>query len=183
MINPLHLFKSYFDLTLGSKKNHITRVLERPGLWMTPEQQTKLVEDLRAVVSTLHIGDLDYGILKGSKQALDNAVITLIYDGPTGKPFAFNALTIMNCTVRGQSQQVVHLGLVAVDPNNRAKGLSWILYGLTTFLLFIKNRFKPVWISNVTQVPAIIGMVSESFGTVYPNPLQKTRQTYDHLVL
>ncbi len=183
MINPLSLFKPYFDLTLGSKKSHITRVLERPGLWMSPQQLENLIEDLRSVVRTLNIGDLDYGIVKGSKQALDNAVITLIYDGPSGKPFAFNALTIMNCTVRGHAQQVVHLGLVAVAPSARAKGLSWILYGLTTFLLFIKNRFKPVWISNVTQVPAIIGMVSESFGNVYPNPLQNTRRSYDHLVL
>ncbi|HEX7672787.1 MAG TPA: hypothetical protein VF412_01380 [Bdellovibrio sp.] len=183
MINPLNLFKPYFDLTLGSKKTHITRVLERPGLWMTPQQLDNLIKDLRSVVTSLNIGDLDYGIVKGSKQALDNAVITLIYDGPSGRPFAFNALTIMNCTVRGHSQQVVHLGLVVVDPNNRAKGLSWILYGLTTFLLFIKNRFKPVWISNVTQVPAIIGMVSESFGNVYPNPQAQTRRTYDHLVL
>lgn len=182
-MNPLKLFKPYFDLTLGSKKSNVTRILERPGLWMTPEQLNQLVEDLRTVVRSLNIGDLDYGIVKGSKQALDNAVITLIYDGPSGKPFAFNALTIMTCTVRGHTQQVVHLGLVAVDPNNRAKGLSWILYGLTTFLLFIKNRFKPIWISNVTQVPAIIGMVSESFGNVYPNPLLKTRRSYDHLVL
>jgi hypothetical protein len=168
---------------MGSSKTQITRVLERPGLWMSQTELEQLVEDLRAVVSTLNIPDLEYGIVTGKKEALDKAVITLIYEGKTKRPIAFNALSIMDCTLRGKHNPVVHLGLVVIDPSVRAKGLSWILYGLTTFLLFFKNRFKPLWISNVTQVPAIVGMVSESFGNVYPNPLKNIRRSYDHLVL
>lgn len=175
--------KSYFDLTLGSKKTTITRVLERPGLWMEEAQLEKLRSDLRQIVATLGIGGLDYGVVKGEKETLDNIVVTLIYDGPTGRPVAFNALTIMNCTLRGENVSVVHLGLIVIDPNYRAKGLSWILYGLTTFLLFMKNRFRPIWVSNVTQVPAIIGMVAEGFGRVFPDPVTKARRSHDHLVL
>lgn len=178
-----HLTLSYFNLTLGSAKTQRTRVLERPGLWMSEEERTKLVADLRAIVDTLGIGGLEYGIVQGHKEILDNAVLTLVYDGPSGRPVAFNALTIMNCTLRGENQPVVHLGLIVIDPTYRAKGLSWILYGLTTFLLFMKNRFRPLWLSNVTQVPAIIGMVSEGFSNVYPNPARKTRRSYDHLTL
>lgn len=183
MLNIFKIKKQYLNLELNSSKGHITKVLEFPGLWMSSDELQKLVEDLRYVVSTVKIDSLEYGIVKGSKESLDHAVITIIYDKKTKRPFAFNALTVMNCTLRGKNTQVVHLGLVVIDPNSRAKGLSWILYGLTTFLLFLKNHFKPVWISNVTQVPAIIGMVSESFGNVYPNPLFINRRSYDHLVL
>jgi hypothetical protein len=183
MMNILKLKNPYLNLELNSSKGHITKVIEFPGLWMSDDKLQELVNDLRTVVKTVNIENLDYGIVKGSKESLDCAVITIIYDKKTKKPFAFNALTVMNCTIRGKATPVVHLGLVVVDPNSRAKGLSWILYGLTTFLLFLKNHFKPVWISNVTQVPAIIGMVSESFGNVYPNPPMSTRRSFDHLVL
>jgi hypothetical protein len=182
MMNLLKLRKPYLNLHLDSKK-YYTRVIERPGLWMTETELKELVEDLREVVLSISIGGLEYGIVQGSKEALDQAVLTVIYSKKDNRPFAFNALTMMNCLIRGQQSMVLHLGLVVVDPNSRERGLSWILYGLTTFLLFFKNRFKPVWISNVTQVPAIIGMVSESFGNVFPNPLKENRRTFDHILL
>jgi hypothetical protein len=177
------LNKRYFDLTIGSEKTQKTRVLERPGLWMNDDELSALVKDLKSVVATLGIGDLNYGVLTGRKEKLENIVVTLIYDGPTGRPVAFNALTIMNCSLKGENTPVVHLGLIVIDPTYRAKGLSWILYGLTTFLLFMKNRFRPIWVSNVTQVPAIIGMVSEGFSQVFPNPVSGLRRSYDHLIL
>jgi len=184
VLHMLKFFKNrHLNIKLGSTKTQVTRVLERPGLWMSAEELDQLIQDLRSVVRTISIDDLDYGIVTGKKESLDKAVITIIYDGKTNRPMAFNALSIMDCTLRGKHNPVVHLGLVVIDPSVRAKGLSWILYGLTTFLLFLKNRFKPLWISNVTQVPAILGMVSESFGNVYPNPLKNTRRTHDHLVL
>lgn len=183
MFNILKLRSPYLNFSFNSSKTTYTRVLERPGIWMKPEELDQLIKDLSSVVKVLNIGELDYGILKGKKETLDNSIVTLIYDKKGNKPFAFNALSFMNCVYRGRNEAVIHLGLVVVDPNYRTKGLMWILYGLTTFLLFYKNRFKPIWISNVTQVPAIVGSVSESFGNVYPNPLLKTRRTYDHLVV
>ena len=39
------------------------------------------------------------------------------------------------------------------------------------------------WISNVTQVPAVFGMVAESFDRVYPTANPLDRQRYDHLHL
>lgn len=179
----LQLRKPYLNLKFKSNKHTFTRVIETPGLWMSPEEISRLSNDLKTVVNKLGIGGLDYGVIAGSKEAMDRAVLTIIYDSKTQQPFAFNALSVMNCTLRGKIQKVVHLGLVVVDPTYRAKGLSWILYGFTTFVLFLKNHFRPIWISNVTQVPAIIGMVSESFGNVFPNPHLKSRRTYDHLVL
>lgn len=183
MIGLFSKKKPYVDIEFTSNGKTRTRVIERPGVWMNPSELNELLEDLRSVQKTLGVGDFDYGVLKGEKKTLDSVVITIIYDLKTSKAFAFNALTLMNCLVGGKYETVVHLGLVIVDPTYRAKGLSWILYGLTTFLLFLKNRFSPLYISNVTQVPSIIGNVSESFGNVFPNPLTQQRRTFEHLVI
>lgn len=177
------LFKPYLNVEIGDRNSFYTRVLERPGLWMPSEELRQVIKDLRYVVSTMHIGDLDYGILKGSQEDLNSAVITIIYDASLGKPVAFNALRIMTCNLKGQAIPVIHLGLTAIDPNARSKGFSWILYGFTTFILFFKNRLRPVWMSNVTQVPSVLGMCSESFGHVFPNPRTMERRTFDHLTL
>jgi hypothetical protein len=83
----------------------------------------------------------------------------------------------------GRAVDLVHLGLVMVDPDQRSKGLSWVLYGLTCFLLFIRNQGRPTWISNVTQVPAVVGMVTETFSEVYPDPKSNVPRKFRHLVL
>jgi len=174
------------DLNLRFKSGggaQIVRVIGRPGLWMSPEELAKLVDDLRGVVAALGIGDLEYGVLSGNKDRLDHAVLTVIYDAKTEKAIAFNALSIMECELRGKSTEVLHLGLVAVDPNYRAKGMSWLLYGFTCFLLYFRNLLRPIWVSNVTQVPAIIGMTTEGFVDIFPSPTETSRRSFDHLQL
>jgi hypothetical protein len=69
-----------------------------------------------------------------------------------------------------------------VDPTARSQGLSWILYGLTCFLLFARNGMRPLWISNVSQVPAVIGMVTESFADVEPRP-DKPQPGFERLLI
>jgi hypothetical protein len=70
-----------------------------------------------------------------------------------------------------------------VDRDARNRGLSSALYGLTTLLLFVRGGLRPFWISNVTQVPAVVGMVSETFSNVFPSPLAGARQSFAHLAL
>lgn len=180
------IFRVSSNLDLRFKSGggaQIVRVIGRPGLWMQPDELLKLITDLRGVVATLGIGDLEYGVISGDKDRLDHAVLTVIYDAKTEKAIAFNALSIMDCELRGKPTEVLHLGLVAVDPNYRAKGLSWLLYGFTCFLLYFRNLLRPVWVSNVTQVPAIVGMTSEGFVDIYPSPIQSSRKSFDHVQL
>jgi hypothetical protein len=94
---------------------------------------------------------------------------------------AFNALSYMPIELRGRPAKALHLGLVMIDPGYRAKGLSWVLYGLTCMLVFVRQGLRPLWISNVTQVPSIVGKVAESFVTAYPNPFHNSRRSFDHL--
>jgi hypothetical protein len=159
------------------------RILERPGLWMPEPELARLVEDLRSVVRTcVPVGELGYGAASGSRDRLDASVLTVVY-GREGQAVAFNALALLDCELRGQPVEVLHLGLVMVTPDVRASGLSAMLYGLTCFLLFARRQLRPLWISNVTQVPSVFGMVAEQFENVYPTSDPGDPQRYDHLHL
>ena len=88
----------------------------------------------------------------------------------------------MQLDTKPAATEVLHLGLVMVDPDERSKNLSWVLYGLTCFLIFFRRQFRPVWISNVTQVPAVVGMVSEMFSDIWPKP-EADRRTLNHVLM
>jgi GNAT superfamily N-acetyltransferase len=176
--------KRYLDVRFRASRRARVRVMERPGRWLEPAERQRLLEEMRALVRRSIPGEtLDYGVLTGDAERWDAAILTLIHDAESGALIAFNALAILRCELRGQPREVIHLGLVLVDPGARAQGLSWVLYGLTTMLLFARRRLQPLWVSNVTQVPAIFGMVAESFADVFPSPLPGSRRSFDHLQL
>ena len=178
------LTQDYLHVELGVAPNISARIIERPGLWMDAEAVARIVEDLRAVARATVPGEtLDYGVLTGSPERLEHAILTVLYDTTTQKPVAFNALSVMDVTLHGRTAEVIHLGLVMVDPALRSHGLSWVLYGLTCLVLFVRQQLRPLWLSNVTQVPAIIGMVSETFSDVFPVPGPAAHRSFEHLVL
>lgn len=171
----------YLDLSLAVSREVRIRVIERPGRWMTGAAIDGILHEMRGLVRRSIGQSLDYGVLAGSPEQLGNAVITLLHDRRGGALIAFNALSYLEIRLRGQPVTAVHLGLVMVDPAFRTKGLSWILYGLTCMLIFVRRGFRPLWISNVTQVPAVVGKVAESFVTAFPNPFREVRRSFDHL--
>ena len=183
MLSPATLARPYLDETVSARAGARVRIVERPGRWMAHQALEQLVADLQRVVRAATLaGTLDYGIASGDRARLDDAIVTIVYDR-AHTPIAFNALTLLDCELRGRPIEVLHLGLVMVDPAHRAVGLSGVLYGLTAFLLFARRRLRPLWVSNVTQVPAVFGMVSESFADVYPTADPSARQSYDQLHL
>jgi hypothetical protein len=164
------LRQDHLDITLNSTPDIVTRVIDRPGAWMAPDARASLIEDVRTIArATLPEGDLTYGVLGGDIERLKASVITILYDRNTRAPIAFNALAWLPVNLRGRSADVLHLGLVMVDPSVRSRGMSWILYGFTCFVLFLRGGMRPLWVSNVTQVPAVFGMVAESFASVAPD--------------
>ena len=178
------LTQDFLDLRLRTGGNISTCIIERPGAWMTDVELAALLEDLRAVAKrTLPDGDLTYGVLSGDRKRLADSIVTVLYDCKSKAPVAFNALAAMNVTLHGRPAEVLHMGLVMVDPGVRSQGFSWVLYGLTCLVLFFRNQMRPLWLSNVTQVPAIIGMVTETFSNVYPSPQPGARQSFEHLAL
>lgn len=184
MIGPaLRSFgRPYLDVALTSGRDLRVRIVERPGLWMEDAALQALSADLRRVASrTLEEGSLTYGVFAADRARMEHSIITLV-TRRDGTPVAFNALAVMEIDTQPEPTEVLHLGLVMVDPGERSKSLSWVLYGLTCFLIFFKRQFRPVWISNVTQVPAVVGMVSGMFSNVWPSP-DAGRRTLTHLML
>jgi len=184
MIGPIlkSLRRDYMDVTLRNGRDRIVRILERPGRWMSDEQLSALSADLRIVAGkTLDQGSLTYGAFGANRDRMCDTIITLV-SLRDGTPIAFNALAVMTLDTQPEPVNVLHLGLVMVDPDQRSGGLSWVLYGLTCFLLFVRNQFRPLWISNVTQVPAVVGMVSEMFSDIWPKP-DADRRTLNHVLM
>lgn len=172
------------DLTLRTQAGQRTRIVESPGLSLPKTELDALVAQLRIIAAkTLPQDSLTYGIFSGESERLSRAVVTLICEEDSGRPIAFNALSVMDVPLDGEPTEVTHLGLVMVDPDVRGQGLSWVLYGLTALVLFARDGLRPKWISNVTQVPAVAGMVSDTFSDVFPSPLPEARQSFAHLQL
>jgi hypothetical protein len=178
------LTQDYLDLRLRTGGSILTRIIERPGAWMTDDDMRALMHDVRTVAKrTLPDGDLTYGILSGERTRLAESIVTVLYDRKSNAPVAFNALAAMDVTLHGRPAEVLHMGLVMIDPGARSQGFSWVLYGLTCLVLFFRNQMRPLWLSNVTQVPAIVGMVTETFSNVYPSPEPGARQSFEHVLL
>jgi hypothetical protein len=178
------LSQSSIDITLRTHAGLTTRIVESPGRALSESDLEALVTQLRTVAAkTLPNQSLDYGIFSGEPECLSRAVITLICEEQTGRPVAFNALSILPVELDGEPVDVTHLGLVMVDPDERGQGFSWVLYGLTALVLFARDGMRPKWISNVSQVPAVVGMVSETFCDVFPSPHSGTRRSFAHLQL
>lgn len=173
--------RPYLDVGLRSGDFRV-RIVERPALWMEAGALAVLQDQLRVVAGkTLPAGDLTYGVFAADGARLRETVITLVTDR-SGAPIAFNALAVMTVDVAPQPQQVLHLGLVMVDPEVQQKNLSWVLYGLTCFLIFSRRQLLLIYVSNVTQVPAVVGMVDQMFSQVWPAPGFEPRKL-SHLML
>ena len=160
------------------------RIVERPSLSLKSEALAALCEDLRCVSrAVLPDGDLGYGVLGGDPERLAHSVVTIVYDNRTKAPVAFNALALLEVELAGVRTEVLHLGLVMVDPAVRGRGLSELLYGLTCVLLFLRRQCRPLRLSNVTQVPAVFGMVAETFDQVFPAPARSRDPSFAHRTL
>lgn len=170
----------FLHLRFRPSRGFGVEIVECPGRWLPAEAQARLVADCRAVVSACLDGrQLDYGLFAPGGAAWARTVVTLVRRSADGRPVAFNAMPLLPVRRAGADAQVLHLGLVMVDPAERSGGLSWILYGLTCFALFVRGGLRPLWISSVTQVPAVVGMVAETFNQVYPGQAG-TRPSFAH---
>ena len=177
------LTAQYLHLRFAATKDAEAIIYERPGLWMKQDALDALLSDMKKIAKkTVPKDELEYGVLGGDDARLKTCIITLIRDRTTGEPIAFNALSWISLTLHGERLELLHLGLVMVDPDARNKGFSWVLYGLTCFLFFLRGGLRPIWISNVTQVPAIFGIVGKTFSQIFPDSTDSP-PTYDHVAL
>lgn len=157
----------------------LVEIHDRPGLHL----DKTTCDALRSEIATLARkveprGDLDYGVFLDDPAVWENLSLTLVKDAKTGALIGFNAMRWIQTHL--SEMPLLHLGLAMVDPDRQSQGVSWILYGLTIVLLFLRGGLKPLQISSVTQVPAVFGRVASSFADVYPDGVQ-TVPGYRHL--
>ena len=159
-------------------------IFECPGRWLDAAALAALVEDMRRVAAAGQKGKPVplYGALAGDRTDLAHRVITLIRRRDNGAPVAFSALCYLDLDVAGAPERLVHLGLAYVDGTERGRGLASVLYGLANFFLFLRNGLRPFWVSSVTQVPAVFGLVGEHYDCVFPSQRAGARQTFAHLL-
>ncbi|WP_374368587.1 hypothetical protein [Dongia sp.] len=162
----------YLNITLPIGKGLKARIVEKPGLWLDPGDLTRLTQDIRAIaLTTLDAKELTYGVFDPASGQLGRSIITLVYQRGNGSPVAFNALPVIEIPWRNSIREILHLGLVMVTPEMRGRNLTATLYGLACILTFVRNQMRPIWISSVTQVPAVYGMVAETYSGVFPGQL------------
>lgn len=184
MVRVRKLSWRHVDIQVPTGKGVAVRVVECPGRWMTPTALAKLVADLNAVVSmAVPAGPLTYGVVAGKRERLDAAILALAYEPQTGRPVAFTAMSLLPVELDGRQVEVLHLGLTVIHPALRQRGLSRLLYTLPLMLRFIRNRFRPLWISNVSQVPSAVAQVGENFAKVYPGAETDSERDTDHLMI
>lgn len=172
-MQPSIIFRAFagthLHLRFRSGRAYAVEIVERPALALAPEALAALKHACGAVVAACLDGrQLDYGLFAPDGSAWERSVVTLVRRASDRHPIAFNAMPLLEVRRGGAASEMLHLGLVMVDPAERSAGLSWILYGLTCFALFVRRGLRPLWISSVTQVPAVVGMVAETFDDVYP---------------
>lgn len=156
------------NLSFSPSKDIKVRIIECPGEWLPDNELKELANECKTIARECLKGVvLDYGIFSDDPENLKNTIITLIKNNKD-EPIAFNAMPLIKVNIGGSQTELLHLGLVMVRPDVRSSGLSWILYGLTCILLFTRRQLRPLWVSSVTQVPAVVGMVAQTFDNVWP---------------
>lgn len=172
------------DLRFRVARDHDLRVVERPGLRLDAEACVRLVDELRRVADRcIPGGTLRYGVLSGCKDRLDRVVVAVLYERSTGRPLGFNAMTWMEVTVGGRSRNVLHAGLVMIDPETRRGGCLGLLSAAPALVAFARNGLRPLWVSNVTQVPAVAGRFANAVADVFPAPGREAPPTHTHVEL
>ena len=169
----------HYEMSLSKDMTFI--MWDRPGLNCSDEELKKIVEDLRTVIKNSNDRDVpEYGVLLGEREDLKTRLISVVYS--KGQPIGFSAQAHIDFRIGLKHVSVIHLGLVYLDKNIRGGGMTGVLYALPNLLLLLKSGLRSQWISNVTQVPAIFGLVEDFYSNPYPCS-RETTQSFEHYII
>ena len=148
----------------------VATIYDKPGRFMEDDELGRLREELRTVARAAIPGDLDYGVFRDLRTPYENRLIVVGRHLPTGEVIGFNAMPELEVRLDArETVRVLHLGLLVIHPRYQRRGYQGLLYFLGAFSAMHRIPERPVWISNVTEVPAVFGAVSDSFLAVYPS--------------
>ncbi len=144
-------------------------IYDKPGLWMSDAALGRLRDELTGVARAAIPGDLTYGVFKPERRPYENRLIVVGRHLARGEAVGFNAMPELSVEIDQGPVRVLHLGLLVIHPRYQRQGFQGLLYGLGAFSALHRIPERPVWISNVTEVPAVFGAVSDHFLDVYPS--------------
>ena len=144
-------------------------IYDRPGLWMDDARLAHLQDDIQCVARAAVPGDLRYGVLLRERRPFENRLVVVGRRVDSGEVVGFNALPWLNVKVGGRSVTVMHMGLLIIHPAHQRQGLQGLLYGLGAFNAYHRSKERPLWISNVTEVPAVFGAICDQLREPYPH--------------
>ena len=143
-------------------------IYDRPGRWMGDSELDALRSAIRSVAGAAIPGPLAYGVFLPERAPYANRLIVLGRHLETGDIVGFNAMPQLDVDVAGHAATVLHLGLLVIHPAYQRQGLQGLLYALGGFSALNRIPERPVWFSSVTEVPSIVGAVSDNFNEVFP---------------
>jgi hypothetical protein len=162
----------------------VCRILERPGLWQSVDEQTAIQSDLDTVAAAVGTSEpLTYGVFSKDPARFQDRLIAVAYEEENSKPIGFVAMPLLEVDIDGRSVRVVHLGLGMVDRRHQCAGIVSVLYELCWAFLLVRNRGRSLWFSNVSQIPRVIGAAYEHCDRVYPSPDTAARPTRAHRLI
>jgi hypothetical protein len=144
-------------------------IYDRPGLWMDDARLGRLQDDIASVARAAVPGDLRYGVLLRERRPFENRLIVVGRQTPSGEVVGFNALPWLAVKLPGRAVTVMHMGLLIIHPRHQRQGLQGLLYGLGAFNAYHRSKERPLYISNVTEVPAVFGAVCDQLRDPYPH--------------
>ncbi len=163
--------RGLLDVRLPIPGGLAARIIERPGIRLEPPRLEELLRDLRGVADRcVGPGLLRYGLLSGDPKRLADAVVAALYRRDSGEMLAFNAMVALEVELSGSAARIVHTGLCLIDESLRSRGLCVALTAAPAILAYVRNGFRPLWFTNVTQVPAATGVFATALEDVYPAP-------------
>lgn len=169
----------FYNLMLSKDLKFV--MWDRPGLWCSDAEIMHLVVDLKTVIKNSADKQVpEYGVLLGDREDMKTRLISIVYQD--GRPIAFSAQAHIDFRIGLKHVHVIHLGLVYVDKGVRGSGMTSITYALPNLLLLLKSGLRSHWISNVTQVPSIFGLVEEFYSNPFPNT-HDVPQSFEHYVI
>ena len=144
-------------------------IYDKPGTWMDDAALDRLRDELRAVAQAAIPGDLAYGVFRAERAPYENRLIVVGRHLARGDTVGFNAMPELAVSLPSGPVRVLHLGLLVIHPRHQRRGFQGMLYGLGAFSALHRIPERPVWISNVTEVPAVFGAVSDNFHDAHPS--------------
>ncbi len=144
-------------------------IYDCPGEWMSDVELDRLRAELRGVAQAAIPGPLEYGVFLPDRKPYTNRLVVVGRHLKNAEAVGFNAMPQLHLEIEGKEVTVLHLGLLAIHPRYQRLGFQGLLYGLGGFACVNRIRERPVWISNVSEVPAVLGAVADNFLDVYPS--------------